>query len=85
MKRFNDTDHPAWFGYLFPAFGLFGLYIVQHLREWTNELVLTAVFPILLLMCAYALYTFANNGFVRGTDGPSRYGADPLALKEQPA
>ena len=85
VKRFNDTDHPAWFGYLIPAFGLFGLYVVQHLREWTNELVLTALFPILLLMCAYALFTFANNGFVRDTDGPNRYGPDPLAGAPQSA
>ena len=84
VKRFNDTDHPAWLGYLFAAFGIV-LYLAQHFREWANTLVLTALLPALLLMCGYFLFTFANNGFVRGTDGPNRYGADPLTLEVKPA
>jgi uncharacterized membrane protein YhaH (DUF805 family) len=46
----------------------------------------SAVLMVLFWICAaYLLFAFVDNGFVRGTDGPNRYGADPLALKEQPA
>ena len=27
---------------------------------------------------AYFVFAFIDNGFVRGTDGPNRYGPDPL-------
>ena len=34
---------------------------------------------------AYLVFAFIDNGFIRGTDGPNRYGADPLAVRAQPA
>jgi uncharacterized membrane protein YhaH (DUF805 family) len=31
------------------------------------------------LLSVAGLFVFVENGFMRGTDGPNRYGPDPLA------
>jgi uncharacterized membrane protein YhaH (DUF805 family) len=31
------------------------------------------------LLSIAGLFVFVENGFMRGTDGPNRYGPDPLA------
>ena len=45
-----------------------------------------AVLMVLFWVCAaYLIFAFVDNGFIRGTDGPNRYGPDPLAVSVQPA
>lgn len=80
VKRFNDRDRPYWWGYalgaigaLFtvaPAFGILG----DPLFFTTWE---TVVFSMFLLL---ALATLIDNGFLKGTAGPNRYGPDPLQI-----
>lgn len=79
VKRFNDRDRPNWLGYAFGALGaLFTIapyfgYLVDPLFYSTPEYVLTGVFFVL------AIGAFIDNGFLKGTPGPNRYGPDPLA------
>jgi uncharacterized membrane protein YhaH (DUF805 family) len=84
VKRFNDTDRPAWLGFLFLPLGV-SLYLGPHLKEWAGPLEPATLLPLLLLLLAYFLFAFIDNGFVRGTEGPNRYGPDPLARSPQPA
>ena len=37
------------------------------------------------LSAAVLLFAFVDNGFIRGTAGPNRYGPDPLAGAQQTA
>jgi uncharacterized membrane protein YhaH (DUF805 family) len=77
VKRFNDRDRPYWLGYAYgiagalitagPHFGLFG-------PERTSTV--GAAFAIILALAF--LIAFIDNGFLRGSRGPNRYGPDPL-------
>jgi uncharacterized membrane protein YhaH (DUF805 family) len=84
VKRFNDRDWPWWFGYAFGAAWLvtfvgpyFGLYIDPDAG--------TANAIAFWLLLASALAATIDNGFVRGTVGPNRYGEDPLVRNSVPA
>jgi uncharacterized membrane protein YhaH (DUF805 family) len=78
VKRFNDRDYPPWTGYAFSTLSVwmagapyFGIDLspqspgVQKVLFW--------------LLSIAGLFVFVENGFMRGTDGPNRYGPDPLA------
>jgi uncharacterized membrane protein YhaH (DUF805 family) len=84
VKRFNDTDRPAWLGFLFLPLGVL-LYLGPHLKEWTGSVDATKLLPLLLALFVYFVFALIDNGFVRGTDGPNRYGPDPLARSAAPA
>ena len=77
VKRFQDRDWPRWVGWLaaaaiafnIPA-GYFGL--PGDPAKFT--LIDQALFwPFLLIW----LFAFIDNGFLRGTRGPNRYGPEP--------
>ncbi|MDA7946132.1 MAG: tetratricopeptide repeat protein [Hyphomicrobiaceae bacterium] len=77
FKRFNDRDQPRLLSYVFA-----GVYVVctvlsqflpaelEHFDTWEW----TLAYPFLL----FSLWTLIDNGFLKGTKGPNRYGADPL-------
>ncbi len=78
VKRFNDRDWPNWFGY---ALGVLGLALI--LAEQAGFLVdpdaasaadWVIFFVAAVILCA----AFIDNGFLRGTPGPNRYGPNPL-------
>jgi uncharacterized membrane protein YhaH (DUF805 family) len=77
VKRFHDRDRPSWIGYLVGAAtalyvpaSYFG-YLVD-LAQFT--LIEHAVFWNTLLLWLFAI---VENGFLKGTPGPNRYGPDP--------
>ncbi len=77
VKRFNDRDYPWWLGYasalLTPLMILpphFGMYVDPNV-EGAGAVLFWAVMAALLLI-------LIDNGFIRGTKGPNRYGPDPL-------
>jgi uncharacterized membrane protein YhaH (DUF805 family) len=79
IKRLNDRDWPSWIGYLLVlAFivliiaNYFGL-LLDPDRMTPPE---SFVFGALML---FFLWTLVDNGFFKGSDGPNRYGPDPLA------
>jgi uncharacterized membrane protein YhaH (DUF805 family) len=84
VKRFNDRDRPYWLGFVFGGFGAlltlaphFGLLIPgQH---WS----IPELAAIFVLAPAF-LFAFVDNGLLRGTGGPNRYGPDPLPSEAHP-
>ena len=77
VKRFNDRDWPWWLGYALGAFGA-AIYLLPHAgmlidpsADWAGAI----VFWVFLLTLIAA---FVDNGFLRGTRGPNRYGPDPV-------
>jgi uncharacterized membrane protein YhaH (DUF805 family) len=77
VKRFNDRDSPWWLGYviaplataqsLTPHFGL----RIDPASPGVGRIIFWVV-------CVILLVVFIDNGIRRGTDGPNRYGPDPL-------
>jgi uncharacterized membrane protein YhaH (DUF805 family) len=84
VKRFNDRNWPAWLGYAFAPIGAL-LYLAPHFGQAVAPQSSTVLMALFWVCAAYLIFAFVDNGFIRGTDGPNRYGADPSALKEQPA
>ena len=85
VKRFNDRNWPWWLGYAVGGIAAlayllphFGLLIDPDLGGFWGAL----LFWVSLLTLIGA---FIDNGFLRGTPGPNRYGPDPLAFADQPA
>jgi uncharacterized membrane protein YhaH (DUF805 family) len=84
VKRFNDRDWPWWLGYAFAALGVF-LYVAPHFGMVLDPEaggVGAATFWVLLAAIVAAV---VDNGFIRGTRGPNRFGPDPLAGAPQSA
>jgi uncharacterized membrane protein YhaH (DUF805 family) len=79
IKRLNDRDWPAWVGWLLVALFVV-LTVANHFGLLLDPDRMTPVesfiFGTILL---FFLWTLIDNGFFKGSDGPNRYGPDPLA------
>lgn len=88
VKRFNDRDWPVWLGYVFPVVAVPLLFLEPYIYPTINpDLVAIGVaffwiwISAVIWLCisaAYLLFALIDNGFIRGTQGPNRYGPDPL-------
>jgi uncharacterized membrane protein YhaH (DUF805 family) len=83
VKRFNDRDWPWWLGYGLSAFS-FASYVLPHFGVLIAPHSGGAGTIFFWAYAAVGLFAFVDNGFIRGTDGPNRYGPDPLARSLQP-
>ena len=77
VKRFNDRDWPWWLGYALAAYSAL-IYLLPHAgfaidpnADWTGTILFWIFFAALIA-------AFIDNGFLRGTRGPNRYGPDPI-------
>jgi len=84
VKRFNDRDWPWWLGYAFGAVGVFD-FVAPHFGLPIDPTAGGVGAVAFWVSAAVLLFAFVDNGFSRGTDGPNRYGPDPLAGAQQPA
>ena len=78
VKRFNDRDWPWWLGYAFASVrrvSLRGAALRVADRPEAGGVGAAAFWLLLVAILA----AFIDNGFLRGTRGPNRYGPDPLA------
>ncbi len=77
VKRFNDRDRPHWVGY---AFGVVGALLTAgpHFGLFASERPGAAGIIAMIIFGLAFLFAFIDNGFLRGTRGPNRYGPDPL-------
>ena len=81
VKRFNDRDWPYWLGYavalpdiIFYTEPYFGAY-----TPWPE-----LSYPIAFwISVPTLLFILVENGFMRGTKGPNRYGPDPLERTQE--
>jgi uncharacterized membrane protein YhaH (DUF805 family) len=83
VKRLHDRDRTGWW-VIAPLIGLaIGIILAfaalsfpeGHREPW-NTLGVFAFFGLVGLL----LWLFYEIGFLRGTEGPNRFGADPLAI-----
>ena len=84
VKRFNDRDWPWWLGYAVAAVTVVS-YVAPHFRLMVDPLAGGLGAVIFWFTAAVGFLALVDNGFVRGTDGPNRYGPDPLARGAAPA
>jgi len=77
VKRLNDRDWPNWLGY---AYGLIIAVVVIALRFGFRSApdMSTGEWIAFLIYSLLGWFVVINNGFLRGTRGPNRYGPDPL-------
>jgi uncharacterized membrane protein YhaH (DUF805 family) len=76
VKRFNDRDWPWWLGYLAGATWLIGS-VGPYFGLFINPNTGTANAVAFWLLAVSAAAATIDNGFMRGTAGPNRYGAAP--------
>jgi hypothetical protein len=69
--------HVAFFLALFIPLGYL-LEIMTNQVQSMNDHVDMVIGIWFLLWGSYGIYLFTTNGFLRGTEGPNRYGPDPL-------
>ncbi len=81
VKRFNDRDWPFWLGYSYGVAGA-AVIIARHYGYLTEPEASAGEMTVLFLSLAVLLFAFVDNGFLRGTKGPNRYGPDPLQAEE---
>lgn len=78
VKRFNDRDWPSWLGYALGA-GMTAFVIANYFGYLLDPERMNPGEKLVMVTAAVSfLWAFFENGFQRGTDGPNRYGADPL-------
>ena len=84
IRRLHDLNKSGWWSAIFAAFGIFCFYVSYLTIEAaannsldsnkTIGLLLLAVLLLFVICCIFSLYLF----FKKGTNGPNRYGSDPL-------
>lgn len=85
VKRFNDRNRPQWLAYAYAA--IFLLFILLNHKR----VILASHAPTLFelgfvsSLVAVMVIIVIDNGFLRGTIGPNRYGPDPLAQDSEDA
>lgn len=79
VKRFNDRDWPNWLGYAVGAVDI--LFIVAQQYGFVIEPEAASIQEQLVFGLIGAVWIFAliDNGFLKGTPGPNRYGPVPRA------
>jgi uncharacterized membrane protein YhaH (DUF805 family) len=79
IKRAHDRNTPGWLVALFFAGSVvFDLAVLAGLADNATEATTPATVAI-LLWGLFGLVVLVDLGFRRGTDGPNRFGPDPLA------
>jgi uncharacterized membrane protein YhaH (DUF805 family) len=79
VKRFHDRDRPSWIGYA--AGANTALYIPASYFGYLVDLAQFTLIEHIVFWSSLPLGLFAivENGFLRGTRGPNRYGPAPSA------
>ncbi len=84
VKRFNDRDWPWWPGYAVAVITVVS-YIAPHFSLTLDPSAGGLGALIFWFTAAVGFLALIDNGFIRGTHGPNRYGPDPLAEGQTPA
>lgn len=79
VKRFNDRDWPQWLPYGYAAVFLFYIVLNHNRMILAGHAPTMFEFAVVSSLVSIMFLVVIDNGFLRGTDGPNRYGQDPLA------
>lgn len=83
IKRFNDRDRPQWIGYLLGLL-MVALVIANYMGFFLNPDSMSPLEKLAFLgLFMFFTWSVIDNGFFKGTDGPNRYGPDPLGSAPQ--
>jgi uncharacterized membrane protein YhaH (DUF805 family) len=77
VKRFNDRDWPRWLPYGYAIILLFFTVLDHNRMILRNDPPSFAEIVFLGSILAIMITIVIDNGFLRGTVGPNRYGPDP--------
>lgn len=78
IKRFNDRDWPGWVGYALGA-GMVVFVVANYFGYLLDADRMSVLEKLVMVVAAVGfLWSLIENGFQRGTEGPNRYGGDPL-------
>jgi len=83
-KRCNDRDWPSWLPWLVPALCAL-VYLSPHVGFDVDPEADFAGAVTFWVVVVALVSLIIDNGFIRGTRGPNRYGPDPLAEGQTPA
>lgn len=79
IKRFNDREWPEWVGYALGA-AMVAFVVANYFGYMLDSDRMSVPEKLVMVTAAVAfLWALVENGFQRGTDGPNRYGPDPVA------
>jgi uncharacterized membrane protein YhaH (DUF805 family) len=86
VKRLHDRDRSGAWVFLQILILLFALTILvvaiaAPAADWAKIL----VWPIGIIAFVFSVWLFVEMGFLRGTQGPNRFGPDPLGNLEADA
>lgn len=79
VKRFNDRDWPQWLPYAYAIAYLAFILLDHHGLLLAGDKPTTFEFAFLGGFAAIVVIIIIDNGLLRGTVGPNRYGPDPLS------
>ncbi len=85
IKRLNDRDQPRWVSYLYAVLGISTMISPHFLSYADPQNMTTTEWAALAVPGLISLWFFIDNGFLKGTLGPNRYGPDPLDPVSGPA
>ena len=83
VKRFNDRDWPQWLPYTYAMAYLCFILLDHHGLLFASGRPAILDMVLVGLFAAMVFIVIIDNGLLRGTAGPNRYGPDPLARKSQ--
>lgn len=76
-KRFQDRDKPGWLA-LFPLAAIYGTNMLETAGLIRSEPQNATYVLLSLLVLGLTLWALIELGILKGTQGPNRYGPDPL-------
>lgn len=85
VKRFNDRDWPHFLPYGYAIVGLFIILLDHHHLIMQHGEPRALDLALMVSLLAVFIAIVVDNGLLRGTVGPNRYGPDPLQAEARPA
>jgi uncharacterized membrane protein YhaH (DUF805 family) len=77
VKRFQDRDRPGFFAF-FPLATIYGVNMLETAGIIAREPKNALYMALSLLAVGMSLWVLIDLGILKGTQGPNRFGPDPL-------
>ena len=83
-KRFQDRDKPGWLAF-FPLAIIYGMNMLETVGLIHAEPKSATYVLLSLLVLGVSIWALIELGILKGTQGPNRYGPDPLGVSHTDA
>ena len=81
-RRLHDRNKSAWWLLIFWAVPVVAQLAVLPLRGSTNVVIIIVTLVVVFVGIIASIWGVVEIGFLKGTRGPNRFGADPIAPQE---